>query len=172
MSAILSPCSLYRYRLERTLRRGTLLEAEPGIYEGQVFAFVGVNPSTADASINDQTVEKWIGFVTRWGGSRFIVGNVFAYRETDVDRLAAVTDPVGPENIEHLRAIVSAADIVVPCWGSRAKLPKRLHWFLDATKVLLCESGKPLRTLGLTASGDPKHPLMLGYKTPLTPWVH
>ena len=31
-------------------------------------------------------------------------------------------------------------------------------------------SGKPLLCFGLTKSRDPKHPLMLGYDTPLIEW--
>jgi putative transcriptional regulator len=47
MSAILSPCSLYRYKLEREVNQTGKL----------VIAYFGVNPSTADASNDDQTVE-------------------------------------------------------------------------------------------------------------------
>ena len=60
-------------------------------------AFFGVNPSTADASSDDSTVRKWRGFTQRWGGSRFIVGNVFAYRSTDVRQLAAVEETTLPK---------------------------------------------------------------------------
>src|SRR4051794_27288791 len=112
MSAILSPCGTYRYRLERDLGM-----------EGPVFAFFGVNPSTADATVDDATVRKWTGFVKRGGGSRFIVGNVFASRATDGRDLATADDPQGPENAEHLGRIVVDADVLVPCWGSRTKLP-------------------------------------------------
>jgi len=73
MSAIISPCGKFRYRLER--------DVQP---EGKVFAFFGVNPSTADASLDDATVRKWIGFSKVNGARRFVVGNVFAYRSTDV----------------------------------------------------------------------------------------
>ena len=74
-SAIISHCGTYRYRLDRMVSDS-----------GPVYAFFGVNPSTADASVDDATVRKWRGFVQRWGGSRFIVGNVFAYRATGIAR--------------------------------------------------------------------------------------
>ncbi|MES2634083.1 MAG: DUF1643 domain-containing protein [Pseudomonadota bacterium] len=161
MSAIISECGKYRYRLERTVAM-----------EGPVYAFFGVNPSTADAELDDATVRKWTGFVKRWGGSRFIVGNVFAYRATDVRELAiAPGHAIGPENIRHLREIAAAADICVPCWGSRAKLPQELHPSLKHMERELRATGKPLAHFGLTASGDPKHPLMLGYDTPLIDWA-
>lgn len=159
MATVISDCGKYRYRLEREV---------DAIGGGPVYAFFGVNPSTADATLDDATVRKWTGFVKRWGGSRFIVGNVFAYRATDVRELATLPGPVlGDPNWDHLRAICAEADILVPCWGNRTKVPKSL-WYAFGAPVQLCRaSGKPVRTFGLTASGDPKHPLMLGYDTPL-----
>ena len=85
MNAVISNCGMYRYRLDRTVSDS-----------GPVFAFFGVNPSTADASSDDSTVRKWRGFTQRWGGSRFIVGNVFAYRSTDVRQLATVVSIHAP----------------------------------------------------------------------------
>jgi hypothetical protein len=157
-TAVISPCGLYRYRLERTVAK-----------EGPVYAFFGINPSTADASIDDATVRKWIGFTTRWGGSRFIVGNVFAYRATDVKALASVDDPFGDEIGDHTTAIIEDADILVPCWGNACKVPPQLQYAFDVLMDALVSSGKPVMHFGLTKSGDPKHPLMLGYDTPLTP---
>ncbi|HBJ2425861.1 TPA: DUF1643 domain-containing protein, partial [Salmonella enterica] len=51
MSAIISKCGMYRYRLER--------DVQP---EGLVFGYFGVNGSTATATEDDHTVRKWIGF--------------------------------------------------------------------------------------------------------------
>lgn len=135
-----------------------------------MYAFFGVNPSTADATIDDATVRKWKGFAKRWGGSRFIVGNVFAYRATDVRTLASVDDPFGPDIGDHVTDILNEADILVPCWGSIDKVPPRLQFAFDVLTDALTSSGKPVMHLGLTKSGDPKHPLMLGYDTPLVRW--
>jgi hypothetical protein len=135
----------------------------------KVFAYIGINPSTATAKIDDQTVKKWVGFTIRNNGAAFLVANVFSYRSTDVKELARVDDPVGPENDRYLLEVIKEADIIVPCWGSRDKVPDTLHPHLDKVIALLKESGKPVRCFGLTASGDPKHPLMLSYETPLEP---
>lgn len=132
MSAVISPCGVYRYRLERTI----------GLQQGPVYAYFGVNGSTATATEDDHTVRKWIGFTKVFGGSRFVVGNVFGYRATDVRELAAAMDPIGPDNALHL----------------------------DNLMEQLVQSGKPVMTFGLTNSGDPKHPLTLGYDTPLVEW--
>lgn len=162
MSAVISPCGMYRYRLERTVAM-----------EGPVYAFFGINPSTADASVDDATVRKWIGFAKRWGASRFIVGNVWPLRSTDVRRLATATRwlDIGRENQRHILAMATEADVLVPCWGGREKVPRIMHNEIDDLAALLLGTGKPVMHFGLTKSGDPKHPLMLGYDTPLTPWM-
>lgn len=159
MSAVISPCGLYRTRLEREI-------AEVGI----VIAFFGVNPSTAGPEIEDQTTMKWRGFAVRNGARKYIAGNPFAYRATDVGELAKAADPVGPDNDVHIGEIIRDADILVPCWGNRTKLPRSLHHHLDLLARRLRSSGKPVKVFGFTASGDPKHPLMLGYDTPLVDW--
>ena len=163
MSAVLSPCLNYRYALERMVRPDGPSRTIFG--EGPLYAFFGVNPSTADADVDDATVRKWIGFVKAWGGTRFIVGNVFAFRSTDVRALARATDPVGPFNQAHLKQIITDADVLVPCWGSTEKLPRPLRSACKELMEQLLSSGKPVKSFGLTKSGDPMHPLMLSYDT-------
>lgn len=167
MSAIISPCGKYRYRLERQIDPSLIAMAKPGPLNGKTIAFFGVNPSTADASVDDATVRKWMGFCARWGAPRFIVGNVFAYRATDVKELAKVEDPHGPDIGDHITDIISEADILVPCWGNTSKVPPALRDFFDVLTDALLSSGTPVRCFGLTKSGDPIHPLMLGYSTQL-----
>lgn len=159
MSAIISECGQYRYRLNR--------DVQPS---GIVVAYFGVNPSTAAAEIEDQTTRKWRGFTLRNGGRRYIAGNPFALRSTDVKALALAADPIGPDNARHLRQIIHEADVLVPCWGSRGKLPRSLHRSLDELGNLLAGTGKPLKVFGLTGGGDPLHPLTLAYDTPLVDW--
>lgn len=159
-SAILSECGRYRYRLERTVAA-----------EGPVYAYFGVNPSTADASVDDATVRKWIGFTKAFGGRKFIVGNVFAYRATDVRQLSKVVDPKGVDTSDHIAQIINDADILVPCWGNATKAPPALRGAFGALLRVLTLAGKPVMHFGLTKAGDPKHPLMLGYSTHLQPWT-
>jgi hypothetical protein len=160
MTAVISPCGAYRYHLTR------VLGGAPG-----AVVFIGVNPSTADATTDDATVRKWIGFTRRWGVGAMQVGNLFAYRATDVRQLGKVTDPVGPDNDRYLRALVDQATLVVPCWGSQAKLPARARQRIEAVRELLRGCARPVKVLGLTASGDPRHPLFLGYDTTLEDWT-
>lgn len=159
-SAVISECGTWRYRLDR--------DVQP---EGIVFAFFGVNGSTATGDEEDQTTMKWRGFTERNGGRRYIAGNPFAFRATDVRELARAADPVGPENSRYLDEIIAEADVLVPCWGNRSKVPERLRHHFDSLRERLFASGKPIKIFGFTASGDPKHPLMLGYSTPLVEWT-
>jgi hypothetical protein len=157
-SAIISECGLYRYRLERD---------GPG--EGRTVVIM-VNPSTADAEQDDATIRKLKGFGARNGWGRIIVGNLFAYRATDVRELATADDPVGPENDVHLRSMCYGAKQVIVAWGPVSKQPPllRSRW---ETLWPLISSYPPVLCIGEPAKcGHPKHPLMLAYDTPLSPW--
>lgn len=164
MSAIISSCGLYRYRLDREVQA-----------EGKVFAYFGINPSTANASLDDATVRKWRGFTQRNGGRKFIVGNVFSYRATDVRGLdRANRDHIqiqGPEHWPTIREIIGDADVLVVCWGDSGKVNHNIRPLIKDLLATLVASGKPVLHFGTTKAGDPLHPLMLSYSTPLTPWM-
>lgn len=146
--------------------------AELGPLNGSTVMFIGVNPSTADATLNDATVKKWMGFCHRWGSTRFVVGNAFAYRSTDVKALGKLSpaEAIGIENDWHLMRMAVAADVIVPCWGRTDKFPRALRPRFAFVAEMLKGANKPLHCFGLTAGVDPKHPLMLGYSTKLIPW--
>lgn len=159
MSAVLSPCGAYRYRLDRTLDRG----------QGAA-VFIMVNPSTADAEQDDPTIRKCIGFSKRLGAAQLIVGNLFAFRATDVNELRRASDPVGPDNDKHLREILRLADWVIVAWGASAKLPEVLRKRWTTVVRLIDKVGKPISCIGTCADGHPKHPLMVGYDAPIRKW--
>lgn len=159
--AVLSPCEMYRYALWRTLD-------EP---EGdKVFGYIGVNPSTADHTVDDATVRKWRGFTKVNGGCKFVVGNLFAYRSTDVKGLQSAEDSIGPDCDEWLDTMLDRCDIIVPCWGNSSKIPKDMRYRVSQVTGKILSKDKPVMCLGTTKSGDPKHPLMLSYKTQLEIW--
>lgn len=160
MSAVFSECGAYRHRLDRAIGGA-----------GLIYLFEGVNPSKAGAEVEDQTTMKWRGFVSRWDGSRYIAVNPFDYCATDVNELARCERPCSPWNDDYIRAAIAEADVIVPCWGDRAKLPPRLRPRLETMRSMLRGCGKPVRVFGLTKGGDPKHPLMLGYNTQLQDWT-
>lgn len=99
-----------------------------------------------------------------------MVGNVFSYRSTNVKLLESTPHPQGPDHRKHILDIIQEADVLIPCWGATTKVPPALRPAFDDLLQLLRESGKPILCFGFTRSGDPKHPLMLGYDTPLCAW--
>lgn len=159
MSAIISDCGRYRYRLERH-----------GLSGAGVVAFIMVNPSKADANNDDPTIRRVCGFTERLNGGRAIVGNKFAHRSTDVRELAGRGDMVGPDNDAHLVAIMQEAPLVIVAWGPLAKLPKHLRQRWRTIVRLADQVGRRLHCLGVAQDGHPRHPLMLTYDTPLIEW--
>ena len=151
--------ALFRWRLDR--------EVQPN---GIVAALVGVNPSTAGVEKNDQTIRKDVGFAERLGWRKIIKVNKFAFRATDVTELRRAFDPIGPENDRYMAEAFAEADLIVPCWGPLTKLPKALRRRWIEVRMIAQRSGKPMLCLGTANDGQPRHTLMLGYETPLSPW--
>lgn len=150
-SASVSEDGLYRYWLSRRLSMGE-----------RTVLFVGLNPSTADATHDDPTIRKCVGFAGRWGFDWLLMGNLNAWRSTDpkglpVDGLEAV----GPRNQEALKWLTHRAEIVVAAWGQN----KLNDYARTLSQIIL---GLPhARTLGTNKDGTPKHPLYLPYGTQL-----
>lgn len=158
-SAVISDCARYRYRLERATG-----------HPGKTAAIIAVNPSIADAELDDHTIRKLTGFSGRLGVSRFIVGNKFAWRATAVGELKTCADPIGPDNDRHLEQIMRDADLHIVAWGALGKLPISLRSRWRAVVRIAAHVGCPLHCLGTTDDGHPRHPLMLPYDTPLVEW--
>ncbi|MBO1904617.1 DUF1643 domain-containing protein [Microvirga sp. 3-52] len=159
MSAVISPCGLYRYRLERGISTNP-----------RVAAFIMVNPSTADAEQNDATIRKVIGFAERHGVGRIIVGNKFAFRSPDIKALRIAPDPVGPDNDRHLEQIMRDADLYIVAWGPLAKLPLHLRSRWQEVIRIADRVGCRFMCLGTAQDQHPRHPLMLSYDTAISDW--
>lgn len=134
--------------------------------------FIGVNPSTADANEDDQTTTKLIEFTRRWGFGKYVLMNLFPYRATDYRELEKYYNyPVHwRKNHQDLRKNIRQSDLIVPMWGRRKKVPQHLRVEARVVKNLInkeTKDKKMVKCFGLTKCGEPKHPLMLGYDTPL-----
>lgn len=150
-SADISDDGIYRYRLVR--------EWGPG----PAITFCMLNPSTADADLDDRTISKCIGFAKREGAEAIRVVNLFALRATDPRDLARHTDPVGPMNHQYLAALSGLT--VIAAWGAEPFATER------AEEVVALHPVIRWQCLGTTASGAPRHPLYLPADAPLGPWV-
>ena len=148
--AVYSPCEAYRYLLTR------IWDAA-----GTRALFVMLNPSTATEAQNDPTVERCERRARALGFGGFRVVNIFAYRATDPKVMRAAADPVGPDNDAAILASVQdwRPDRVVCAWGAHGLYLGRGA----AVAGMLRGTGVPLWHLGLTAAGQPKHPLYIGY---------
>lgn len=158
MTAIISDCGRYRYWLER--------QTEGAGATGVIM----VNPSTANATQDDATIRKLRGFGSRKGWGRVIVGNLFAYRATDVRELSKTADPVGPDNDYWLGRIFETVDLVVCAWGPVAKQPKALRGRYERVLGMCKQAGVDVFSIGQPCKdGHPAHPLMLPYSLGLQP---
>lgn len=144
-SAIISPCGEYRYELVR--RWGT----------GPLLGWIMLNPSTADASEDDPTIRRCIGYAKAWLYDGIIVRNLFALRATDPRALATHHDPEGPDNLGHL-AECWQQNLTIAGWGANQVAAERLASD-HSLRSLLADLN--LSCLGVTKSGAPKHPLYL-----------
>ena len=160
-SATISACGRYRYALERTT----------GI-TGPNIAWVAMNPSTADATKDDPTIRKVIGFSRQAGYGVALVVNLFAYRAKDVRecRLHVRSgDAEGPDNCAAIMAAASIADAVVCAWGPKP-------WAYDQADRVLAwleehPGGPPaLLCVGTAKGGAPLHPLFVPYEAGLRPF--
>ena len=118
--------------------------------------FCMLNPSTADASKNDPTVRRCIGYAMDWGFDALEVVNIFALRSTDPAALAVDDDPVGPRNTAAIVRAARRSVLVVAAWGVHGGLGDR-----GAEVLRRLGATCDVRCLGITRAGFPKHPLYL-----------
>jgi len=155
--ALLSDCGRFRYKLWRIFD-----ETLP------LLVFVMLNPSVADASVNDPTVLKCMGFAHRLGFGGIVVVNMFAYRATKPSDLKKAGWPTGGEmNTLTISDAAKAAKVwggeVVCAWGVNARGRPEAAEML----ALLRGCGVVPKALRLTPDGVPWHPLMLPYSCQL-----
>jgi hypothetical protein len=123
-----------------------------------------LNPSTADATADDPTIRRCMGFARSWGAGGIRVVNLFALRATDPAELAKFDSPVAPrppegahpfhENLNDAH-IVDASDgcRLIAAWGTHGSFQRRDRAVMKllATRRVEC--------LGVTKGGHPRHPL-------------
>lgn len=150
-SANISADGLYRYGLSREW---------DGTGKGHL-VIVMLNPSTADAELDDPTIRRCMAFAKREGFGGIMVGNLFAFRSPSPAAMKAAADPVGPENnfaLTMLLQVARKAGTPVLCaWGAHGGFQRRDEWFKQRARQVNVD----LVHLGLTNDGHPKHPLYI-----------
>lgn len=152
--AVFSRCGRYRRLLSRDWG------------EGPFALWIGMNPSTADASADDPTVAREVAYTRdRLGLARYVKTNVMDYRATHPrDLLAPGVAPSSPENLPEIVALAADAAIVVLAFGA---VHPRLRHHPVAVESALAGAGVVTHCLGTTKDGSPRHPLYLSKDAPL-----
>lgn len=150
--ATISENGIYRYSLTRSWDA-----------LGTRCCFVMLNPSTADARVDDPTIRRCITYAKRWGYGALDVVNLFAFRATNPVELRRAVDPIGLVNDSYLLGTTRFAALVVCAWGTFGSFLRRDRYVTS----MLRRNGVTLHALGFTrgtnALGDrqPRHPLYL-----------
>ena len=150
--AILSDCARYRYALWRRWS------------DAPAVLFIGLNPSTADATQDDPTIRRCLRFAKAWGHGALYMGNLFAFRATDPRELMAAADPVGPETDAWLRHLALDSGLIVAAWGAHGDYRGRAAVVAEALPM-------HVHCLGRTKDGQPRHPLYLRSDAQPEPWA-
>lgn len=154
--AEISECGRYRYRLWRKWTDSK---------HAMMLLFIMLNPSKADATHDDPTIRRCIGFAKAWGFSGIIVANLFAIRATrpsEMDYYATQgIDPVGPDNDAVLAELSKAVNVtVVFAWGCfpqyKQRMEKVISLFPDALAINISKDGYPNHPLYLPSYLKPK----------------
>lgn len=155
-AAAFSACGAYRWQLSRhwDATRPALL-------------FIGLNPSRADGRRDDPTLRRLLGFARRWGHGSLTVVNLFARISPSPAALRRCADPIGPANDDWImRSLREAGAGPIPArlwlgWGNGGRWRARdqqLLALLRAADGAAAGAAAPM-ALGLTAGGQPRHPL-------------
>jgi len=152
-NALISDCGKFRYHLWR--------EWDENLPR---FPFIMLNPSTADASEDDPTIRKCIGFGKRLGFGGIDVFNLFAYRATKPADLRNNGYQIGPENDRIMTARMADMKMdergyVICAWGANARYLRRPQ----DVRSHMALAGVRLLALRRLSDGTPEHPLMLPY---------
>ena len=151
--AVLSDCGLYRYLLRRAWD-----------HDKPRALFIMLNPSTADATVDDATIRSCIRLCKSLGYGSFEVINLFGWRATDPAELEKAADPIGLDNEKISIGAIQRCDVAICAWGAHAMAEKR-----NARRIVeVIRARKPaVYCLGKTKHGHPKHPLYIKTGTQL-----
>lgn len=149
LAASFEAAGSYRWELRRRLGQGDGVQM-----------WIMLNPSTADEHLDDPTIRRVLGFARDAGRAEVRVLNLFPLRATDPRALWAAEEEVRqPDLARTLRLVAEharASREVVLGWGAHGEGAPEV---VEAVLAVLAALGVPLRAVGLTKGGQPRHPL-------------
>ncbi len=119
-------------------------------------SFIMLNPSRADAQINDPTITRCINFAKSWGYGRLEVVNLFAYRTPKPSLLKRAAEPIGKDNDRYILESVNRSNRIILAWGNNGTWQQQDFYVLQ-----LLKNHNHLYCFGITKKGCPRHPLYL-----------
>lgn len=150
--ALFSDCGNYRYRLWRIWD-----DTKP------LIMFIGLNPSTANASTDDPTIRKIKKVAAFNGFGGFYMMNLFGIVSANPEILLTCTDPIKDNNF-HLDHVSKLCSKVCFCWGNFKQAEQRSKEVVRQFQAGLC--------FIQNKNGSPKHPLYCLDETVLIPFKY
>lgn len=162
--ATISECGKYRYVLWRKFKSA-----------GIRILWIMLNPSTATALEDDNTIRRVCSFSKREGAAEVFVCNLFGYRATyPADLRAACNgefgvppfDVEGPENRRHVQDAFESCDACIVAWGNHGGLKRSGRSMMKFLNEINAKAAPikpiPILCLGVTKYGrHPGHPLFI-----------
>lgn len=139
---------------------------------GPCIAWVGLNPSTADAALDDPTIRREIGFSWQWGYGSLIKLNIYPFITPSPTKMRAwlarrnddfdVHDAIA-NNFMVCSELLRACDMRIAAWGLGADLDD-VTYLVDVYEEWQSPDIEPLKwhCLGTNADGSPRHTLSRG----------
>jgi hypothetical protein len=145
----------YRYELRRIWDR-----ARP------LLVVCMLNPSTANAEVDDPTILTLVHFAKAWGYGGLLIVNLFAYRSPTPKALLDAAYPVGPRNDGAIDDALHYAQHhgakMLVAWGNAHTAHPRAMDRIKLVLDLAAQHGVNFLCLGTTISEQPKHPMARG----------
>lgn len=135
--------------------------------------FIMLNPSIADARMDDPTVRKCMGFATRWRFNRLVITNLVP----DItSRPSALPYWSGTEkfNLDRIRDSMSTCKITVCAWGNMTPFLRdyvAIPEYVRVVREIAFDTRTDLYRIGTTAKGYPLHPSRCAYTLAPEKWL-
>lgn len=140
---------------------------------GTPVVFILHNPSTANAEVNDKTVNRALGFAKALDASDLVFVNAATGIATDANDLVEMDDPIGTRADEALEVAAEFClqrnGVMIAAWGAPKGIAPIQRLMVERFKHIR-GMGLPLHYLRLTSTGYPEHPLYLPSALRPVPW--
>ena len=123
--------------------------------------YILLNPSNADAAVDDRTVLKLVQISKNLGYGGFYLGNLHSFITPYPSVLKYYIIMNDSLNLMHLKKMVEKCEKVVLGWGNSGHTPQ---WLRETVKQSYC--------FGLNQNNSPKHPLYLPFNSQLIPFEY